>query len=215
MVKPTGAGCIKLSIRRQVGDLRCSRHCSVERNLALHGPDHLLDSARHKLRLARYHGETLIAVLQQHPPDDLENELRVALEAHLEGLAYTGTAAAEKTIRSVDPESVSERLPIQEMIRAALRAGPSEDAVAVIRSFEGWWVGRGRQIRCAQAARDLRNDAAHASYAKTQDGPQWQMSIRGGRDIELMTFATNYLDELADFQGVVDQAERLAATATQ
>lgn len=35
------------------------------------------------------------------------------MEAHLEGLAYTGTAAAEKTLRSIDLEAMSDQMPIQ------------------------------------------------------------------------------------------------------
>ena len=46
----------------------------------------LLDSARHKLRLARYHAAALVRVLEQHPTEDLDDPLRVAMEAHLEGL---------------------------------------------------------------------------------------------------------------------------------
>jgi hypothetical protein len=50
----------------------------------------LLDSAWHKLRLAAYRAQALLDVLGLHPTED---------KAHLEGLAYTGTAAAEKTLR--------------------------------------------------------------------------------------------------------------------
>lgn len=171
----------------------------------------LLDSAQHKLRLARYHGATLLAVLAQHPPDDVENDLRIAMEAHLEGLAYAGTAAAEKTIRSLDPAAIGERVPIHVMIQTAVAGNRSPDVAAFARSFEGWWVGRGQRNRFAQAARDLRNDAAHATYTKTSNGPQWAMRIRGGRGaISLDDFAQGYLNELDSLQRLVNEAEQLA-----
>ncbi len=47
----------------------------------------LLDSARHKLRLARYHADTLLGILEQRPHNGPDEPLRVPLEAHLEGLA--------------------------------------------------------------------------------------------------------------------------------
>jgi hypothetical protein len=73
----------------------------------------LLDSARHKLRLAHYHAAALLRVLEQHPTEDLDDPRRMAMEAHLEGLAYTGTAAAEKTLRSLDVEAMSDQMPMQ------------------------------------------------------------------------------------------------------
>lgn len=171
----------------------------------------LIDSAQHKLRLARYHGATLLAVLAQHPPDDVENDLRIAMEAHLEGLAYTGTAAAEKTIRALDPAAIAERASIQEMIRVAVGGDRSADVVAFARRFEGWWVGRGRATRFSQVARDLRNDATHATYTKTPNGPGWEMRIRGGRGaIPLSDFAQGYLDELDSLQDLVNEAAQLA-----
>lgn len=176
----------------------------------------LLDSASHKLRLARYHGDTLIAILRQEPPDDLEDDLRVGLEAHLEGLAYTGTAAAEKTIRSVSPELIPEQGSIQNMILAATRADLAPEAAAFVQEFSAWWVGRGRRTRYAQAARDLRNDAAHTFYGKTQRGPRWRMTIRGGRGpIDLTSFAEGYLEELDALAELVARAEQLAAQAAQ
>jgi hypothetical protein len=45
----------------------------------------LLDSARHKLRLADYHAAALLRVLEQHPTEDLDDPRRIAMEAHLEG----------------------------------------------------------------------------------------------------------------------------------
>jgi hypothetical protein len=33
----------------------------------------LLDSARHKLRLAHYHAAALLRVLEQHPTEDLDD----------------------------------------------------------------------------------------------------------------------------------------------
>ncbi len=56
----------------------------------------LLDSARHKSRLAGYHARALVDVLALQPTEDIDNDRRIEMEAHLEGLAYTGTAAAEK-----------------------------------------------------------------------------------------------------------------------
>jgi hypothetical protein len=83
----------------------------------------LLDSARHKLRLSHYHGAALVRVLEQHPTEDLIDPRRIAMEAHLEGLAYTGTAAAEKTLRSIDPEAMSDQMPIQQMLRTVKADG--------------------------------------------------------------------------------------------
>jgi hypothetical protein len=121
----------------------------------------LIDSAQHKIRLARYHAEALLNVLEQRPPDDPEEQLRIALEAHLEALAYTGTAAAEKTIRSVDTENIGSHARIEEMIRVAKREEGSRRA-EFGRLFERWWMGADRGTRNAQTARELRNDAAHS-----------------------------------------------------
>lgn len=176
----------------------------------------LLDSARHKLRLARYHGETLLAVLAQDPPDDPEHELRTALQAHLEGLGYTGTAAAEKTIRSVAPDAIPQHDSIDRMILAARRCELDDGQQAFVGRFESWWVGRGQPTRFAQAARDLRNDAAHAAYVKGPNRARWQMRIRGGRGpIDLDTFARGYLDEVAALGLLVDEAEQLATAAAR
>ena len=175
--------------------------------------EELLDSARHKLRLARYHATALGNVLAAVPPDDPEDELRVALEAHLEGLAYTGTAAAEKTIRSLAADEIQGQKSVEQMLVFVIRdAGLEEDDLAFARRFESWWVGRGRNSRYAQAARDLRNDAAHAFYGKTLDGPDWVMSFRNGNDqIEIGGFIQGYLDELEELEQLVGEAEALAA----
>ena len=130
----------------------------------------LLDSARHKLRLARYHAETLLNILAQHPPDLVDDPLRVGLEAHLEDLAYTGTAAAEKTIRSLDPEGIRGQAAIHDMIRSA-RGRESAEEQAFARQFGNWWTGRDRGTRYGEVARDLRNDASHDVYYKAPDGP--------------------------------------------
>lgn len=70
----------------------------------------LLDSARHKLWLAAYHTRALRQALERHPTEGLEDPARIEMEAHLEGLAYTGTSAAEKTLRSIDPEAMQEQI---------------------------------------------------------------------------------------------------------
>src|ERR1700758_1205042 len=88
----------------------------------------LLDSAHHKLRLARYHADSLRDILAQHPHDGPDEPLRVPLEAHLEGLAYTGTAAAEKTLRSLDPDGIRSQASIEQMIRSLKdTARPAEE----------------------------------------------------------------------------------------
>jgi hypothetical protein len=177
--------------------------------------EELLNSARHKLRLARYHGATLANVLAASPPDDPEDDLRIALEAHLEGLAYTGTAAAEKTLRSVNPEAFDgQQASVERMVRTLVTPDLDDDTRAFLRGFEGWWVGRGRQTHYAQAARDLRNDAAHTFYDKTPDGNGrlWFMHIRGGRgSVEIEAFRVGYLQELGLLEPLVAQAEALAA----
>ena len=81
-----------------------------------------LDSARHKLRLAGYHGPTLLHVLELHPTEDLDDDWPIEMEAHLEGLAYQGTAAAEKTLRSIDPHEMRGQMSI-EQIRSGSLAG--------------------------------------------------------------------------------------------
>jgi hypothetical protein len=58
----------------------------------------LLDTARHKLRLAPFHGDALLSIHTRSPHDGPDEPLRVQLTAHLEVFAYTGTAAAEKAV---------------------------------------------------------------------------------------------------------------------
>jgi hypothetical protein len=172
----------------------------------------LLDSARHKLRLARYHADALLRILAQNPHDGPDEPLRIPLEAHLEGLAYTGTAAAEKTIRSLDPANIPDRASMAQMIRAGLNLdGDQQQAFA--RAFEGWWTGRRRGTRYAEVARDLRNDAAHDVYEKAPEGPLWRMRIGSRQPIALDEFARGYVDELGEFEALVTRAEELAALA--
>lgn len=173
----------------------------------------LLDSSRHKLRLARYHAEALLAILAQEPRDDPDHALRVPLEAHLEGLAYTGTAAAEKTIRSLGPDRIPERSSISQMILAA-RACESEPEQALARDFETWWTGRERGTRYAEVARDLRNDAAHDVYDKMRNGRRWTFRMDRRHPILIDEFAQQYLQELAELEVLVTRAEDLAALGT-
>jgi hypothetical protein len=172
----------------------------------------LLDSARHKLRLARYHGETLLAVLAQRPPDDPDDPLRVALEAHLESLAYAGTAAAEKTIRSIDPDEFRSQTSVEAMIRVIRARGDSPEG-DFARTFETWWSGRSRGTRYAQRARDLRNDAAHSFYEKAPGSGRWVMETRRPPPIPLDEFTFGYLQELEELTALVAEAEQLAIAA--
>lgn len=182
----------------------CSTYASGVPRLAL------LDSACHKLRLARYHAEALLGILEQHPHDGSDEPLRVPLEAHLEGLAYTGTAAAEKTIRSLDPERIRSDASISEMIRVVKREEQPLEYRECGRDFESWWMGTQRGTRYAQIARELRNDAAHDVYEKAPDGPRWRMRLEGRRPVALDDFATGYVRELAELETLVSRAEELA-----
>ncbi len=166
----------------------------------------LLDSARHKLRLAGYHAAALLRVLERHPTEDLDDERRIEMEAHLEGLAYTGTAAAEKTLRSIDPEVMSEQMPIQQMLRTVKADGRSDEERDFGRVFERWWFGGGQ---VAWLARELRNDAAHRVYEKAPDGPLWRMEI-ADRTIALADFAERYSDHLGGLMELVERAAELA-----
>lgn len=169
----------------------------------------LLDSARHKLGLADYHANSLLGILAQHPHDGPDEPLRVPLEAHLEGLAYTGTAAAEKTIRSLDPTAIRDRASIAQMIRAAMDL-ESADELGFARDFETWWTGRQRGTRYAEVARDLRNDAAHDVYEKAPDGPRWRMRLGNSRPIFLDQFTRGYVGELNELELLIARAEQLA-----
>jgi len=173
----------------------------------------LLDSARHKLRLARYHADALLGVLAQHPHDGPDDPLRDPLEAHLEGLAYTGTAAAEKTLRSLDPDRISSHGSIAEMIRIGKGTELPVELSSFAREFEQWWTGRARGTRYAELARDLRNDAAHDVYEKAPDGPLWRMRIGSRRPVPLEEFARGYLSELAELEQLAIRAEELAVSA--
>lgn len=122
--------------------------------------------------------------------------LSAHLQAHLEGLAYTGTAAAEK-IRSLDPDRIPERCSIAQMIRAGL-ACEAEPEKALARDFESWWTGRERGTRYAEIARDLRNDAAHDVYDKMLNGRRWTMRMDGRPPILLDEFAQQYRSSLTN-----------------
>lgn len=172
----------------------------------------LLDSARHKLRLAAYHADALLRILAQNPHDGPDEPLRIPLEAHLEGLAYTGTAAAEKTIRSLDPHEIPDRASIAQMIRPAMTRERTEEQ-AFAREFETWWTGRQRGTRYAEIARDLRNDAAHDVYEKAPDGPRWRMRIGNREPVALDDFAHGFLRELDELEALVGRAEALVAPA--
>lgn len=174
----------------------------------------LLDSARHKLGLARYHADSLLGILAQHPHDGPDEPLRIPLEAHLEGLAYTGTAAAEKTIRSLEPDAIPDRASIAQMIRTAL-ALESAAEVAFARDFETWWTGRQRGTRYAEMARDLRNDAAHDVYEKAPEGPRWRMRIGNRQPIPLDEFATGYARELDELEELIRRVEEPTDVATR
>jgi hypothetical protein len=170
----------------------------------------LLDSARHKLALARYHAESLRDILAQHPHDGPNEPLRVPLEAHLEGLAYTGTAAAEKTLRSLDPAGIMGEASIEQMVRMLKAPERPEEDQAFARDFEAWWMRPGERWRYAQVARDLRTDAAHDVYEKGRDGPRWRMRLERRPPIPLDDFLAGYLRELDELEALLARAEDLA-----
>jgi hypothetical protein len=173
----------------------------------------LLDSAQHKLRLARYHADALLNVLQLHPSEDLDDPRRIEMEAHLEGLAYTGTAAAEKMLRSLDPTGMRGQMSVEQMIRHLVRDDASEHVQGFARRFESWWLDRGRGL--GPVARDLRNDAAHRVYEKAPDGPAWRMQITGrSRPILLEDFARDYGSQLEGLGELVTGAERGVTTSS-
>jgi hypothetical protein len=166
----------------------------------------LLDSARHKLQLARYHAQALLGVLELYPSEDLEDPRRIEMEAHLEGLAYTGTAAAEKTLRSLDPAGIPDQVSVERMIGHLVRGDVDETTRALARRFERWWMDQGRGL--GPVARDLRNDAAHRVYAKSPDGPGWRMEISGRRrPILLEDFARDYRRQLDGLSELLVEAE--------
>ena len=167
----------------------------------------LLDSARHKLRLAAYHAQALLDVLGLHPTEDNDDPRRIEMEAHLEGLAYTGTAAAEKTLRSIDPAAMRDQRPIQAMIGIVKAPERSAEEREFGRMFEKWWYA---EDQVAVVARDLRNDAAHRVYEKAPDRPFWRMEI-GTRVIGLADFAAQYGMHLETLAELVDRSEQLAA----
>lgn len=165
--------------------------------------------------VARWHAAELQRVLEGYVPDDLDDPRRVALEGHLEGLAYMGTAAAEKIIRSLDPDALPDEGNIQSMIRSAKEL-PNPAARDLASQFETWWMQRGRPTRYAQAARDLRNDATHSTYEKTAQGERWGMTIRGRRErIELSEFARGYLVELDELTEIIADADQLAVAPVE
>jgi hypothetical protein len=170
----------------------------------------LLDSVRHKLALARYHADSLRDILAQHPHDGPDEPLRVPLEAHLEGLAYTGTAAAEKTLRSLDPDGIRSEASIEEMLRVLKAPERPEEERAFARDFEAWWMRPVERTRYAQVARELRNDAAHDVYEKALDSPRWRMRLERRPPIPLDEFLAGYLRELAELEARVERAEELA-----
>jgi hypothetical protein len=157
----------------------------------------LLDSARHKILLAGYHAKALTHVLALSPTEDADDPRRIEMEAHLEGLAYTGTAAAEKTLRTLDPAGMPNQIPVEGMIRHLRQGAASESVTSFVGRFERWWFDSGRGL--APTARDLRNDSAHRVYAKSPDGPGWRMEITGRHEpILLSDFASDYLNDLQD-----------------
>lgn len=166
----------------------------------------LLDSARHKLRLADYHAQALVHALDQHPTEDPADKRRIKMEAHLEGLAYTGTAAAEKTLRSIDPDEMSDQMPIQQMLRVVKAETRPVEEREFGRSFERWWNA---EEQIAGLARELRNDAAHRVYEKAPDGPCWRMDV-AGRTIALADFAERYRAHLVGLRELAEGAVQLA-----
>lgn len=166
----------------------------------------LLDSAQHKLRLAGYHAPALRRALERDPTEDLDDETRIEMEAHLEGLAYTGTAAAEKTLRSIDPEAMREQMPIEQMLRIVKANERSEEEREFGRAFERWWFA---ENQVAWLARELRNDAAHRVYEKAPDGPLWRIEI-ANRTMALAEFGERYSAHLGDLARLVERATELA-----
>jgi hypothetical protein len=169
----------------------------------------LLDSARHKLRLAAYHAPALLGALDANPTEDLDDPRRIEMEAHLEGLAYTGTAAAEKTLRSIDPDAMQGDMPIQRMLAIVKAGARPADERDFGGAFERWWF---QADQVAWVARELRNDAAHRVYEKALNGPLWRMDI-ANRTIVLREFAERYGAHLRGLSDLVARAEALAGIA--
>lgn len=201
--------------RKAQGELLAEEDLKLLRDLGLNERSTLVDlgagTGTVALTVARYCRRVVavVAVLEQHPPDDSEDALRIALEAHLEGLAYAGTAAAEKTIRSVDPDHLRSDTSVENMIRT-LRARKDSPEASFAGAFEKWWSGRNRGTRWAQTARDLRNDASHSFYEKGPGTGDWLMVIRDRNPIFLNVFTIEYLQELEELAALVADAEQVA-----
>ena len=151
--------------------------------------EQLLDSVAHKLRLARYHAHALLDVLELNPPDVPEDPRRIELEAHLEGLAYSGTAAVEKTIRAVAPDEIQDQARVEQMLAVARRRNAD-----VAGGLARWWQDGAREL--PKIARELRNDAAHSVYEKRPLGPIWVLEIDRRDPIPIGDFAREYGDHL-------------------
>jgi hypothetical protein len=54
----------------------------------------------------------------------------------------------------------------------------------------------------------------HDVYEKAPDGPVWRMRLEGRRPVPLDEFATSYVQELAELEGLVSRAEELAAAVS-
>jgi hypothetical protein len=134
----------------------------------------------------------------------------VPLEAHLEGLAYRGTAAAEKTIRSLDPDSIRSDASIANMIRIVKGNDQPLEHREFGRTLYRWRMGTDRGTRHAQLARDLRNDAAHGVYEKAPAGPRWRIRLEARPAVALDKFVTAYVGELAELEQLIASAEELA-----
>lgn len=149
----------------------------------------------------------------QHPTEDADDPLRIALEAHFEGLAYAGTAAGEKTLRSLDPDAFgSDSLPIHTMIEIAKRERYPVEIRDFARRFETeWWFGQVDGVCWPPIARDLRNGAAHRIYEKAPDGPAWRFTLAGRRaPILIEDFLGGYLASLQALEQLIGSAEQIA-----
>lgn len=166
----------------------------------------LLDSARHKLRLAAYHHGALLAVLELHPTEGLEDARRIEMEPHLEGLAYTGTAAVEKTLRSLVVQATGAQMWVEGMIRILRGRDLPREEQELGGAFNDWWYAA---AQVAAVARELRNDAAHRVYEKAPDGLLWRIEI-GQRVLPLRDFAERYGTHLESLAALIDRAEQLA-----
>ncbi len=160
-----------------------------------------LVAARRKIEIARYHGDCLES-LTPNELSIIENGLPlVKVQAHLEGLIYAFIAATDQLGEGLN---LGLRLHLYQPNLQNAIEGMDKRKSQLRRDLQRW-----QENPLAKDVRELRRQATHHHYGKTQQGPQWLVDhlpksrYSGSRDLD--EYSKAVLEHLEKLLTIIDE----------